>query len=261
MGNNLQFTHMLSKLVLNLSAADNSSLRGLKVYVLGTKARTSVSLKDKKQAEPAGEAQDILMYINENCTQAEAVPVPQAIGGKLKLRLEINGKSKEVETGIEGELAANNKYVYSLKVSNAGNQITTDPEATYTRWFETPVITESQLAQSNIRYITHYGPDDEKVRNYSMLYDTELKIAYWVAYPLCSYYTEGSGKRTDDWGFDPAISSSLQADLKKGFSGFDRGTPASECRPCPQQSDECDYFLLYEHDSANRAEIQPDYLG
>lgn len=222
-GNNLQFTHVLSKLVLNLRSADNGSLQGLKVYVLGTKVRASVGLKDKKQTEPEGEAQDILMYTNDDCTQAEAVLVPQTIGGKLKLRLEINGKSKEVETGIEGGLVAGNKYIYSLTVSNTGGQIVTDPEAEYTRWFETPVITESQLAQSNIRYITHYGPDDEKVRNYSMLYDTKLKIAYWVAYPLCSYYTEGSGKRTDDWGFDPAISSSLQADLKKGFSGFDRG--------------------------------------
>ena len=82
-GNNLQFTHVLSKLVLNLRSADNGSLQGLKVYVLGTKVRASVGLKDKKQTEPEGEAQDILMYTNDDCTQAEAVLVPQTIGGKL----------------------------------------------------------------------------------------------------------------------------------------------------------------------------------
>lgn len=227
-GNNLQFTHVLSKLVLNLRSADNGSLQGLKVYVLGTKVRASVGLKDKKQTEPEGEAQDILMYTNDDCTQAEAVLVPQTIGGKLKLRLEINGKSKEVETGIEGGLVAGNKYIYSLTVSNTGGQIVTDPEAEYTRWFETPVITESQLAQ--YEYITHYtdtkytGSNSSwgSVRNYSMLYDTDLKIAYWVAYPLCGYYLGDSG-RTDAWDFDPSIPNGLQANLGKGFSGYDRG--------------------------------------
>ena len=27
-------------------------------------------------------------------------------------------------------------------------------------------------------------PDNKKYRNYSLLYDTNLKMAYWVAYPI-----------------------------------------------------------------------------
>lgn len=222
-GNNLQFTHMLSKLVLNLNATDNGSLEGLKVSVVGTKTKASVSLKNKTLSAQGNEA-DVAMYINKECTQAEAILVPQTISGKLKLRLEINGKTKEVETHVENELLAGMKYTFTVHVSGAGSQVDVDPEAKYAKWTETPVITESQQAKSNIRYINHYGPDDEKVRNYSMLYDTDLKIAYWVAYPLCNYYLKGDGKRTDDWGFDPEISSSLQANLNKGFSdNYDRG--------------------------------------
>lgn len=55
-----------------------------------------------------------------------------------------------------------------------------------------------------------------------MLYDTDLKIAYWVAYPLCGYYLGDSG-RTDAWDFDPSIPNGLQANLGKGFNGYDRG--------------------------------------
>lgn len=67
-------------------------------------------------------------------------------------------------------------------------------------------------------------PSDKKVRNYSLLYDSELKLAYWVAYPYCSYY-DGSAGRNEKWAYDPEISSSLQVNLKNsyGISGYDRG--------------------------------------
>lgn len=72
---------------------------------------------------------------------------------------------------------------------------------------------EEYVGKSNIKYINHYMPSDKKVRNYSLLYDSELKLAYWVAYPYCSYY-DGSAGRNEKWAYDPEISSSLQVNLK-----------------------------------------------
>ena len=88
---------------------------------------------------------------------------------------------------------------------------------------ETPLITNAQLEQDNLHYIVHMMASDPSVRNYAMLYDSDLKIAYWVAYPLCGYYTNGDGSRTDDWQFDPSLSQELQANLRRGFNGYDRG--------------------------------------
>lgn len=41
----------------------------------------------------------------------------------------------------------------------------------------------------------------EKIRNYSICYDTEKLVSHWVAYPVHSCYLGNSG-RTDRWSFD-----------------------------------------------------------
>lgn len=230
-GNNLQFSHVLSQLSVNLKSADNGSLEGLKITVLGTKTRASLNLKDKSLSDPEGTT-DIAAYINKEYTQAEAILVPQTLDAPLRLRLEINGKSKEVDTEITA-LATGMKYICNLSISNAGGSVTIDPEAKYVKWTETPVITESQLAQSNLKYITHYTDQNYsnaswgKVRNYSMLYDTNLKMAYWVAYPLNSWFmTNADGHspddngRTNDWDYDPNLSEAEQPTLFKAGTGF-----------------------------------------
>lgn len=96
------------------------------------------------------------------------------------------------------------------------------PTAYFSRT-ETPLITDEQLADEDLHYIVHMLPSDPSVRNYAMLYDASLRMAYWVAYPLCDYYMKGSGKRTDDWGYDPGIDTQLQANLERGIDGYDRG--------------------------------------
>ncbi len=103
-----------------------------------------------------------------------------------------------------------------------------DPEPTPGKWLELPEL----ISQDGYKTITHYtgmkvGSSNQTVRNYSMLYDTKEKIAYWVAYPLHSSYI-GSADRTDEWAFDPTIAQSEQGNFIKGFvslgySGYDRG--------------------------------------
>lgn len=101
-----------------------------------------------------------------------------------------------------------------------------DLRATRTDYFsrtETPLITDEQLTDKDLHYIVHMLPSDPSVRNYAMLYDTRLRMAYWVAYPLCNYYMKGSGKRTDNWDYDPSIGKEQQAHLERGIDGYDRG--------------------------------------
>lgn len=227
---NLQFKHLLAKLVLNLKSTSGSSLKGIKASISGLKVKGTADLSDGS-ITPSGEATDFSLYINEEATQAEAILLPQALSGNLKIKLELNGQSKEIDTQISSSIEKGNKYIYNVNVNYQGGEITTDPQAKYTKWFETPVITESQLNQSNIKYVTHYTgiTYDEaplngiEIRNYSMLYDTNLKIAYWVSYPLCGWYLEGNIGRTEDWGYDPKIATNLQANLKKAPSGYSRG--------------------------------------
>jgi len=219
---NLQFKHLLAKLVLNLKSTSGSSLKGIKASISGLKVKGTANLSDGS-ITPSGEATDFSLYINEEATQAEAILLPQALSGNLKIKLELNGQSKEIETEISGNIERGSKYIYNVNVNYQGGEITTDPQAKYTRWTETPLITESELAKPNIKYIIHYSKEyyttstlnGVEIRNYSMLYDTDLKMAYWVAYPLCDWYLKDNIGRTDDWNYDDLLDKSLQPNLKE----------------------------------------------
>lgn len=92
------------------------------------------------------------------------------------------------------------------------------------RWVETPEMPEELLKDGHLKYVTHYiGRGDKEKRNYSMLYDTDRKMALWVAYPLCRYYMKSNTSRTDKWTYDPDIAEGKQANLSKGIKGYDRG--------------------------------------
>lgn len=229
---NLQFRHLLSKLVLNLTPSQGASLKGIKATVSALKVKGNANLAADGTITLEDQTAAVEMFVNEEGTQAEAVLLPQDLTDKLKITLELNGQQREVTTNISGKLEAGKKYICNLKINfSGGGQITPEPQAKYARWGETPLITDADLANKNLKYITHYSGEKytncawagTEIRNYSMLYDTNLKMAYWVAYPLCHWYLDGNAGRTNAWGFDTSFDSSLQPKMEKGLNGYDRG--------------------------------------
>lgn len=104
-------------------------------------------------------------------------------------------------------------------------------------WAELP------LCKENSRYIfnTHYGAMGSRsnARNYTYCFDKEQRVALWVAYPLHSCYTTGSGNRNNSkFGYDPTVDTKYQANMGAGsYNGwYDRGhqLPAAD-RTCSQQ--------------------------
>ncbi len=229
---NLQFRHLLSKLVLNLTPSQGASLKGIKATVSALKVKGNADLSANGTITLEDQTAAVEMFVNAEGTQAEAVLLPQDLTGKLKITLKLNGQQREVTTNISDKLEAGNKYICNLKINfSGGGQITPEPQAKYARWGETPLITDADLANKNLKYITHYSGEKytncawagTEIRNYSMLYDTDLKMAYWVAYPLCHWYLNGNAGRTEAWGFDTSFDTSLQPKMKKGLNGYDRG--------------------------------------
>lgn len=229
---NLQFRHLLSKLVLNLTPSQGASLKGIKATVSALKVKGNADLSANGTITLEDQTAAVEMFVNAEGTQAEAVLLPQDLTDKLKITLELNGQQREVTTNISGKLEAGKKYICNLKINfSGGGQITPEPQAKYARWGETPLITDADLANKNLKYITHYSGEKytncawagTEIRNYSMLYDTNLKMAYWVAYPLCHWYLDGNAGRTNAWGFDTSFDSSLQPKMEKGLNGYDRG--------------------------------------
>lgn len=219
---NLQFYHKLSSLVMNISSSDGTDFSGLTASISGVKTKADFNLTNGELVADGSSAGTIVMRRVGNAAEAILLPVSTVSG--IELSLTLNGKTQKISlpatiTSLEG----GKKYVFSVTVKDGGSQVGPD-EAVYTKWRETPVITKAMMEQSNISYINHYMPNDPKVRNYSLLYDSELKLAYWVAYPYCPYY-DGTAGRNEEWAYDPGISTSFQVDLSSsyGISGYDRG--------------------------------------
>ena len=104
-------------------------------------------------------------------------------------------------------------------------------------WAELPVCKN----EDNYIYNTHYGKMGSRsnARNYTYCFDPDYRAALWVAYPLHSCYTSGSGDRDySSFGYDPMVSTSYQANLGAGSYGgrYDRGhqLPAAD-RKCSQE--------------------------
>ncbi|MFA5302081.1 MAG: DNA/RNA non-specific endonuclease [Bacteroidales bacterium] len=88
-------------------------------------------------------------------------------------------------------------------------------------WMELPKV----QPEDAFAYISHMTSlRGKSVRNYSFWYDTQNRLALWVAYPL---YTDiiGSGSRTDAWDYNPKVPKRYQPALFYSFGGssYDRG--------------------------------------
>lgn len=161
---------------------------------------------------------------------------------------------------IEGEMTSNTKVVFvyfskndsgvsreaTLKVAFSDDKhytltLTQDSYdssiALQRDWAELPVC----KAEGRYIYNAIYGELGAKsnARNYTYCFDPEVRASLWVAYPLHSAYTTGSGNRNySSFCYDPLVDDELQAALGRGsYNGwYDRGhqLPAAD-RKCSQQ--------------------------
>jgi endonuclease G len=230
---NLAFTHQLSRLIFNIKSTDSSKLTNLKLKLSGIKTKASFALADATLTPDQTSTDTItvntsIAAIAGTTGTAQAILIPESSVGKITLTVELNGTKKQYELPLTS-LEKGEEYSYNLNITGGNTEI--DPEASYIRWTETPLITQSMQDDTDLLYVNHYMPNSMtdpvsggEMRNYSMLYSKSNKIAYWVAYPLFPASTGSSG-RTDAWSYDPSISQSYQADLSSGFggNGYDRG--------------------------------------
>lgn len=82
-----------------------------------------------------------------------------------------------------------------------------------------------ETQNSGQRIVTHtFDKGGKNYRNYTFLYDYATKAPMWLAYHMNSGYCGKGGKRTDAWGYDPAIPREHQPNLSRSYgSGYNRG--------------------------------------
>lgn len=247
--NVLNFKHQLARIKFTIKSTDGKDLTGLTATLNNMSTTANFKLATGEFANLSATT-DVKMNVTGTGASvvATAFVIPNAsLSGTKPLSVTLtmpNGKSQKFTLVSDLTLEKGKNYTYPINVKNASD--TPDkPSVSYTHWMETPTITDAQLKATNLKYVTHYFTNGSKqVRNYSFLYDTDLKMAYWVAYPLCNYYTHKGVSRTDDWGYDPAFSTSEQPNMTKGIAGYDRGhqCPSADRLVCREANAQTFYF-------------------
>ncbi len=226
----LSFVRQLSKISINLSITNTAALEANQITVKLpavstqggfdlTSGKLTVNSTDKKDVQGK-------VTVNANKTALiEFILLPgEDITGKAIKFVATNGDSYTwtvPQNQNLKQLIAGNRYSFDIKIDNGKpNGGIGDSQA----YLEIPKM--NSLSNDEV-FIQHFMPDASDSRNYAMLYDKKLKMAYWVAYPLYSSIL-GSGNRTEAWGYDPQVSTAFQPYLKNagtGFTsmGYDRG--------------------------------------
>ncbi|MDU1905844.1 MAG: fimbrillin family protein [Dysgonomonas sp.] len=249
----LNFKHTLSKLIFNINGDKTiPSLNGLTAKIAGLKTKATFHLADaqidvndtsiadielKSRYAGAGIIIEAIVIPDDNLNGVVVTFILPDYG-MFKLRIPDNTK---YETG--------KRYIYNVQLKGEDNTVYLKSSSTIEDWdSETPIDlnvekeeggevdnygwleTPTRTSISNTTFVNHMLPFDSNApqrsiyRNYSMLYDTQYKLAHWVAYPMHSFYL-GSTKRTDKWAFDPAVDQAYQPYLFSswGITGMDRG--------------------------------------
>lgn len=239
----LQFKHILSRLVIK-TTAKSGLLYPIKMTLKQIPVKAQIALSDASITTEHETLKDVTLKtaLSGSRAQSSALILPTAEPTALTIVIEYNNKTytKELPSYI---LEGGKTYEYTLSLEGF------TPDINYRNWRETPLITPDMLADDNLMYVIHEMPNmtdtwtNGKLRNYSLLYDKDLKFAYWVAYPLFKDCIGSSG-RTDAWNYDPAIPSAFQANLSSGFGNqYDRGhqIPSGD-RTCDKETNRSTFY-------------------
>lgn len=214
----LSFSHQLIKLKFNITTNDKiKSLDGLTVtiYQIPTKADFELATGKIIIDDTSITNIECKTIITGVTATSEAIIIPIISGNLPSVTFKLpSGEKFTYQFPSSIKFEQGNSYTYDIVLKGNGGSV----QPNY-GWFETPV----KKSIDNTVFISH-NLTSRNARNYSMLYDTKNRMAYWVAYPLHSFYLGDSG-RSDEWQYDPQITYDYQPFLEKGFgiNNIDRG--------------------------------------
>ena len=103
-------------------------------------------------------------------------------------------------------------------------------DLTKTGWLELPAMDDPALG-----YYSHsFKMDGKSYRNYSFGWSQKDRVALWVAYPLCKFYTNGNVGRTEAWAMDPLLGDDSAAPFGGYAGNYARGhqVPSADRQCC-----------------------------
>ncbi len=90
-----------------------------------------------------------------------------------------------------------------------------DTDLAKVSWLELPAMDNPDLG-----YYSHsFEMNGKEYRNYSFGWSQKDLVALWMAYPLCSMYTNKTVSRTDAWAYDPILGPECSPAPFGGYGG------------------------------------------
>ena len=220
----LRFRHELGTVTLTINSTDGGDISGLTATLYDMPTNGIFDLRTRKLKTTSVRNGEIAMTMTGSkfTRKATAYVLPQEMQA-LKVRFTAtNGLVREETLSPSVTIDREKHFKQDINISGIGTSTSVVPGRQH--WTETPLITSSQSSNAHLRYLEHFfSYNGRNYRNYGMLYDTDLKMAYWVAYPLCTFYTQRNTGRTNAWNYDPLLPSNQQPDMKNAISRYQRG--------------------------------------
>ena len=174
-------------------------------------------------------------------------------GSKSNVILTYEGNDKEVSRSLRIVLVSGvkSRSCTMVQAPLGGQPEPEDPDtdndtntdALKAGWLELPAMDNPDLD-----YYTHsFSMNGNKYRNYTFGYSKKDYLAVWVAYPLCSLYTNGSSSG-GSWEDNPLVDDKYEPNFTKSFGfstyGYERGHQiANADRKCCAEANQQTYYF------------------
>ena len=128
-------------------------------------------------------------------------------------------------------------------VSGPAVDVPKDSDPRGKKWMELPAMNDSSLGY----YYHSFDMNGKTYRNYSFGWDDSNKVAYWVAYPLCKFYTNsynGKNNRHEEYFLRDPLLGDASPNPGDGYAGkYDRGhqIPSAD-RQCSELANGQTYY-------------------
>lgn len=213
----LTFRQALTSLRFEMRSNDGSTLEGVSVQIVGMPTKGSLDLYSRQWIIDNGSTAPIQLPVSVSGAKATATALLLPIGAttsEMKVLFTLsNGRTYTWPLRTGQSLVMGQQRIHTITLKDTGAGKVTDVN----NYFELP----AKKALPNTLEVQHMLPSNPSARNYFLLYNTQLHLAHYVAYPLYSNLM-GSG-RYEEWQYDPSIPQSFQPNLGKSYSGYSRG--------------------------------------
>lgn len=228
--NDLHFKRTLSKVVLNVGVKQQGeSLEGMRVSVIGANTAGSLNLATGEVSVDNDSKQDFDVILSGTATQKEVVALllPTNLEEVIKIKFTF-ANNKTYTWQLPHALASGKVYSYNIKLDNTGVEISKGGYMEIPHYALADQVPHSFKAMHMVGNKGWLNPSftygNNPIRNYTVLFDTENRVPYWIAFPMHAMYL-ASGNRTDDWAFDPIVPQEYQPSLFSSWTtkDLDRG--------------------------------------